>query len=251
MTEEKALTTQLDVMELGNVLSRSGYFKDATDAAQAVVKILAGQELGFGPVASMTGIFIVKGRVTLSANLIGAAIKKSGRYDYIVQRLDDAQCDINFYSVGRGTEAQKIGVSSFTIEDARRAGLVSGDNWKKYPRNMLFARALSNGAKWFCPDVFAAPVYTPDEVGVPVDGDTFEVIDVTPEPEAEPVNENGLTDEEIIAQNEALLIARIKDLNGQLAEPDEIDQTWFDEATETELTAYGKLLRQRVDEEAK
>ena len=47
------------------------------------------------------------------------------------------------------------------------------------------------------------------------------------------------------------LIARINDLNGQLAEPDEIDETWFDEATEAELTAYGKLLRKRVDEEAK
>ena len=45
------------------------------------------------------------------------------------------------------------------------------------------------------------------------------------------------------------LVERIEELNAQLAEPDEIDQTWFDEATEAELTAYGKLLRKRVDEE--
>ena len=245
-TKETALTKQLDVMELGNVLSKSGYFKDATDAAQAVVKVLAGQELGFGPVASMTGIHIIKGRVTLSANLIGAAVKRSGRYDYQVIRLDDAECTIDFYT-GAGDEVRKIGTSAFTIEDAKRAGLISGDNWKKYPRNMLFARALSNGAKWYCPDVFGGPVYTPDELGVPVDGDTFEVIDVTPEP----VNENGLTDEEIIAKNRTLLITRILSLNLQLATPDEIDQTWFDEATEAELTAYGLQLRKRVDEEAK
>ena len=43
------------------------------------------------------------------------------------------------------------------------------------------------------------------------------------------------------------LIARITELNEQLAEPDEIDQTWFDEATEAELTAYGMQLRKRVD----
>ena len=212
-----------------------------------MVKILAGQELGFGPVASMTGIYIVKGRVTLSANLIGAAVKRSGRYDYQVKRLDGAECAIVFYSL-IGDEPFNIGTSSFTIEDAKRAGLVNGDNWKKYPRNMLFARALSNGAKWFCPDVFGGAVYTPDELGVPVDGDTFEVIDVTPEPGPEPVNENGLTDEEIIAKNRGLLIARINDLSVQLAEPDEIDPTWFDEATEAVLTAYGKELRARVDE---
>jgi len=39
-------------------------------------------------------------------------------------------------------------------------------------------------------------------------------------------------------------------LNDQLKEPDEIDQTWFDEATEAELTAYGMQLRERVDAEA-
>jgi hypothetical protein len=29
---------------------------------------------------------------------------------------------------------------------------------------MLFARAISNGVKWFCPDVFAGPVYVPEEM---------------------------------------------------------------------------------------
>jgi len=58
------------------------------------------------------------------------------------------------------------------------------------------------------------------------------------------------TKAEIVAANCGLLIARIKDLNDQLKEPDEIDQTWFDEATEAELTAYGMQLRERVDAEA-
>ena len=28
---------------------------------------------------------------------------------------------------------------------------------------MLFARAISNGVKWYCPDVFGGPVYVPEE----------------------------------------------------------------------------------------
>ncbi|RDT44717.1 hypothetical protein DXF87_27490, partial [Enterobacter roggenkampii] len=35
----------------------------------------------------------------------------------------------------------------------------------KFPKNMLFARAMSNGVKWFTPDVFSGPVYTPEELG--------------------------------------------------------------------------------------
>lgn len=167
--------TSMDDMTLGQMLARSGYFQDARDAAQAIVKVLAGRELGLGPIASMTGIYVVKGRVTLSANLIAAAIKRSGRYNYRVRRMDDHGCEIEFFE-GR----ESIGVSTFTVDDAKNASLLSGDNWKKFPRNMYFARAMSNGAKWFTPDVFAGPVYTPDELGAGVN-EEGEVID-TPSP---------------------------------------------------------------------
>ena len=29
---------------------------------------------------------------------------------------------------------------------------------------MLFARAVSNGVKWFAPDIFSGPVYVPEEM---------------------------------------------------------------------------------------
>jgi hypothetical protein len=182
MTEDRALTIYQvpDVLKLGEILARSGYFQDAKDAGQAVVKVLAGQELGFGPIASMTGIYIVKGRVSLSANLIAAAIKRSGRYDYRVLRLDNTGCEIEWYEHGKA-----VGKTSFTDDDAKAAGL-DGDNWRKYRRNMHFARNISNGGKWYCPDVFNGPVYTPDELGEIVDGETGEVIDVTPTPVATP-----------------------------------------------------------------
>lgn len=195
-TSAIAQRAQMDIsgmstMDLGQVLAKSGYFADAKDAAQAVVKVLAGRELGMGPVASMTGIYIVKGRVTLSANTMAAQIKRSGRYNYRVTRLDDEACEIAYFE---GKEA--IGVSSFTMAQAREARLHqdwdSKDGkwkdkatWKNFPRNMLFARAMSNGAKWFCPDVFSGPIYTPEElqeseVSEHVDVETGEILDVTP-----------------------------------------------------------------------
>jgi hypothetical protein len=164
-----------DLMTLAEMFARSGYFADAREQAQAIVKILAGQELGFPPVVSMTGIYIVKGRVTMSANLIAAAIKRSGKYDYRPVKITDEICSLMFYELG-----QEVGLSDFTIADARVAGVIS-ETYRKYPRNMLFARAISNGAKWYCPDVFATPVYTPDEVGALVDAETGEMISPPPE----------------------------------------------------------------------
>lgn len=129
MTQEIALYRSIDeTMSLGKLLAQSGYFADSRDAAQAVVKVLAGAELGFGPIASMTGINIIKGKVTLSANLIAAAIKRSGRYNYRVRKMTDETCEIVFFE-GK----DEIGVSTFTMADAKAAGLNSGDNWRKFP----------------------------------------------------------------------------------------------------------------------
>jgi hypothetical protein len=188
MTQALATTNDMDLMTLGQTLAKSGYFQDTREAAQAVVKVLAGREMGIGPIAAMTGIYIVKGRVTLSANLMAAQIKRSGKYDYRIVRMDDTGCVIDYYQAG-----EKIGSSAFVEADARGAGLLGGDNWKKFPRNMYFARAMSNGAKWYCPDVFSGPVYTPDELAdertpqlppaPPVDVVTGEVIEAAFDPE--------------------------------------------------------------------
>jgi hypothetical protein len=180
------IDNSMDVLKLGDVLARSGYFQDARDAAQCIVKVLAGRELGLGPVASMTGIYIVKGRVTLSANLIAATIKRSGRYNYKVLRMDDKGCEIEYFEQG-----ESIGKSAFTDADAKAAGLGVGDNWRKFPRNMYFARTMSNGAKWYCPDVFAGPIYTPDELGAQVEGETGEAFG-TSEQLARPVEAKAL-----------------------------------------------------------
>ena len=96
----------------------------------------------------------------MSANLIGAAIKRSGKYDYKVVSLDDKACSLEFFE-NRFGKWERAGYSTFSIEDARKAAT---KNLDKFPRNMLFARAMSNGAKWFAPDVFGGPVYTPDEI---------------------------------------------------------------------------------------
>ena len=54
--------TPIDTERLGDILVKSGFFKDTKDQAQAIVKMLYGGELGFGPIASMMGVYVVEGK---------------------------------------------------------------------------------------------------------------------------------------------------------------------------------------------
>lgn len=145
-----------DVMTLAKNFAESGMFADVKQVQQAFVKIMAGQEIGIPPFAAMSGVHIIQGKPTIGAGLIASRVKGSGKYDYKVVQQDEKACSIDFY---QGKE--KIGNSTFTIEEAKKAGT---KNLDKFPKNMLFARAISNGVKWYCPDVFSGPVYTPEEM---------------------------------------------------------------------------------------
>ena len=165
-----------EIMSIGKAFAESGMFADTKSAAQAIVKIQAGQEIGIPPFAAMTGIHIIQGKPAIGAGLMAARVKGSGKYDYEVKQQTEKICSIDFFQ-GK----KMIGNSTFTAEDAKKAGT---KNMDKYPKNMLFARAMSNGIKWFTPDVFAGPVYTPEELGSAIitEDTTAEVVEpvVTP-----------------------------------------------------------------------
>lgn len=181
-----------DLSRIGKMMAVSGYFQDARDAAQAAVKVQAGMEMGFGPFASMTGIHIIKGRPSVGANLMASAVKNNPKYDYRVKKMEDSEVQIEFFEIING-KRESIGVSSFTAAEARKAGT---QNMERFPRNMLFARAMSNGIRWFCPDVFAGnTTYTPEELGAEVDedGNIISVPQTEAQPEPEPIIEGVAT----------------------------------------------------------
>lgn len=141
------------VYALAHAAVSSGYFPDIQRLSQAVVRLIIGQRIGLTPLEALTGLYFVQGRLAMSASLMASRIKASRRYDYRVDELTDERCRIRFFERSPSGSLEEIGVSEFSIEDARAAGLIRpGSAWEKYPRNMLFARALSNGARWFCPD---------------------------------------------------------------------------------------------------
>lgn len=178
-----------DMKSMAKDMHQSGFFASIKNPQQALVTILAGRELGMGPFESMSNIYVIQGRPAFYAHKYGDMIKRHGKYDYKIVEHTNEKCTIDFFQDG-----EKTGTSTFTLDDAKVAGL-NNDNWRKYPRNMLFARAITNGARWHCADAFNGAAYEPEELGAVVEYDdqgTQTVISVPnekvyqPEPSVEP-----------------------------------------------------------------
>jgi hypothetical protein len=168
-TSEPPVGPMTDPLAIGQVMARSGLFPDITRVSQAVVKVLAGRELGIGPFAAMSDIHIIEGKPVIGARILAALVRQSPVYDYEVVEWTNERCAIDFFRHGQKLEP----TVTFDQEDAKRAELNKPardgkpSNHMKFPRNMKFARAMSNGVGLHCPDLTAgAPVYTPDELGI-------------------------------------------------------------------------------------
>lgn len=196
-TQSDQLTFQ-EIKDMGTVFLNSGFFSDIKDASQAVVKIMYGGELGLSPITSLMAIHIIKGKPELSANLLATLVKKSERYDYRVKTLNDQECVIEFTQDGKF-----LGESAFSMNDAKRASLVNpGSGWTKFPKAMLFARAISQGVRTYTPDVSSGvPVYSDGEIsGDPI----VEILPAAAEPTVivEPPETVEVNTDEIVVPDE-------------------------------------------------
>ena len=102
--------------------------------------------------------------------------EKGGKHRIL--KYEEDICEIEFEWKG-----QKV-VWRWTIEDARRAGLVRPNSgWQKYPKDMLFARCVSSALRKICPELFHG-LYTPEEMQSVAEGRVVEakVVDSRPTP---------------------------------------------------------------------
>jgi len=151
--------------------------------------ILAGRELGLGPMASTRMVHIISGQTSIATEL-KLAIAHNRGHDVMALAEGDGWCIVgcashpehppvgwkmfeeteapSYPGLAGWTLAAAITVESWEGEGDRRAKtetpLIGKANWRSYQRDMLFWRASAQFLRRHCPGL-AGGLYTIEELG--------------------------------------------------------------------------------------
>ena len=164
--------------------------------ADVLFVISVGEHLGLNAATALMNIYNVNGMPTMKADLKLALAKRHPEYAGCEIDANAERCIVKMKRKAENGTEEAI-TSTFTIEDAKRAGLFpKKDNWRMYPQRMLKARAISYAVNDLFPDIVFGMLSS--EEAQDIDRHTektmateYEVI----ESEAEDVPEGGTIDQ--------------------------------------------------------
>ena len=150
-----------EAMAMSEQLSKSSLLPKDMKMADVLVTILAGQEMGFAPMASLRNFHVISGKPVLSADGMIALVLGSGKAQYF-DRVEESDTAVTYETMRVGSKVPRR--ATWTMAMAKAAALHNKDNWRMFPRAMLASRAKSELARDVYPDVLAG-CYTDDETG--------------------------------------------------------------------------------------
>ena len=140
---------QTEARTLAKVAVESRFFQVKSEA-EALIIMMVGRELGLTAMQALRGIYIVQGRPVVSSDTIVAAVMMSGLADYW-KPIESSPVVCTIETKRKGAMAPVS--QTWTIEDAKRAGLASKEVWRSYPQDMLRHRCAATLGRTVYPDV--------------------------------------------------------------------------------------------------
>lgn len=146
--------------ELAQIFMKSGLIPNQLNTAEKVlVCMFKSQELGLPPLEGLNGMAVINGKVTLQGNLLLGLINRSNKAKKIIIEEHDNYCEVTMSR--RDYEFEYT--FSFSMDEAKKAGLLDKQIWKQYPKTMLKWRAVSGCARVVFSDIIGG-LYTPEEI---------------------------------------------------------------------------------------
>lgn len=156
--------------ELAQHIARTEFVPGALRGKPEAVMaaILTGHEVGIGAMQALSKIHVIDGRPAMAAELMRGLVLRAG-HELWIEESTTTKCTVVGVRAGSSRETR----TTFTMDDAKRAGLDGRKNWRSYPAAMLLARATAALCRAVFPDVLAGISYTTEELE---DGDVVQVV---------------------------------------------------------------------------
>lgn len=165
--------------------------------ANVLIAMDFGRSMGLSPAESLYRITVINGRPTASAELIAANVRRAG---HKLRVLKDEKAKTATCQIVRADDPDFTFEATWDMAKAQQAGLSGKDNWKKYPVQMLRARAITECAREACPEALYGVAYTGEEMeggfGSRSDGYQVEVLDEEPAQPQQPARPQRQTPEQ-------------------------------------------------------
>jgi len=145
-------------LKAAEIFIKSGLAPKGLKTPESVVVAVAyGAELGLSPMQSLNTIHIIDQKPVVSSNALQAlAISRGGQIKTVEHT--ELTCTLDISRPGLDTHRE-----TFTKADANQQNLLGKDNWQKMPKQMLYARCVSNGLRKVFADVLAG-LYSIEEM---------------------------------------------------------------------------------------
>jgi hypothetical protein len=145
-----------DLEKMAAAIAKSGLF-GAKTPEQALALMLVAQSEGLHPMAAVQQFDIIQGRPARKAASMLERFQAAGG-KVVWHERTDAKVSAQFsHPQGGSVEVE------WDMARANKAGLGGKDNWKKFPRQMLSARVISEGVRTVYPGATGG-FYEPGEV---------------------------------------------------------------------------------------
>lgn len=124
--------------------------------------ILAGQELGLRPMASLRSMDVIQGTPALRAHAMRGLVQSHGHKVQVIESTE-TRCKVRGRRKDEGEDDWQTVV--WTIARAEKLGLTGKSEWRKQPQTMLVARATGEICRLIAADVLHAMPYAAEELG--------------------------------------------------------------------------------------
>ena len=132
-----------EAWRMATAIQKSGLAPKGYNTAEAIfVAMQMGSELGLAPMASIQNIIVINGKPYMEAAAQTGVAEAAGKIEWIKHTYEGEGATRSCRVVSKRTDkAEPCSPSSYSIADAKNAGLMGKDSWKGYPDRMLLARA--------------------------------------------------------------------------------------------------------------